>query len=140
LLARAASRKKEMAIRTALGASRLRVLRLLLTESLLLSLVGGVWLLLAVWGTDALIALRLTNSRLNEIGVDARLFASRSRLDRNRNCLWLDPGNACGKPDLNEALKKVREDRWEAPPVNALASVLVAVEVRCRWCCLSEPA
>jgi len=79
LVARGVGRQREVGIRTALGASRGRIVRQLLVESVLLSLAGGaIGLLLATWGTDALVALIPGNiPRLHEVRVDMRvaLFA-----------------------------------------------------------------
>lgn len=77
LLARAAARGKEMALRAAMGASRTRIVRQLLTESLLLSGLGGaLGLLIAQWGTEALIKTVPQNiPRISTIQLDAPVLA-----------------------------------------------------------------
>jgi putative ABC transport system permease protein len=75
-LARAAAREGELAVRTALGAGRARLIRQLLTESVLLSLAGGLCgLLLAWWASDALIGLQPAGiPRLGEVGIDSTVI------------------------------------------------------------------
>ena len=132
LLARGASRQKEFAVRAALGASRLRVMRLLLTESLTLSLAGGcLGLLLAVWGTAALTAIAPDNiPRLNEVGVDARVFAFTLAVSLVTGIVFgLVPALHAAKPDLNEALKEGSRGSMGSTAGSRTRSVLVAVEV-----------
>ncbi len=76
MLARSAAREKEMAIRSALGAGRLRLARQLLTESALLAALGGVLgLLLAVWGVNLVASLNPTNfPRINEVNIDGSVL------------------------------------------------------------------
>src|ERR1041384_6873453 len=76
LLARSAARQKEIAIRAAMGASRTRVLRQMLTESILLSAIGGIaGLLLSIWLTDVLMSMIPDGTpRPEHIGIDYRIL------------------------------------------------------------------
>jgi putative ABC transport system permease protein len=109
LLARVTARHKEVAIRMAIGASRWRIVRQLLTESVLLSTVGGLaGLLLAYWETDLLVALAPPDiPRLGDIGLHAPVFAWTLGVSVITGVMFgLAPALGASKPDLNESLKE----------------------------------
>jgi putative ABC transport system permease protein len=107
-LARTAARQKEMAIRTALGAGRTRIVRLLLTESVLLSLFSGmVGLLVAIWGIDLLVALSPPDlPRVKEVTIDFRVLGFTLAVSLLTGILFgILPALRASRPNLNERLK-----------------------------------
>ena len=118
LLGRAATRLKEVAIRTALGASRWRVVRQLLVESLLLALAGGAaGLLLAYAGVRALVVMNPTNlPRAEEIGVDATVMLFTLGISLFTGVLFglvpaLQTSNASLRETLSESARGSTADR-----------------------------
>ena len=108
LLARATARQKEIAIRLALGANRLRIIRLLITESVTLGLIGGaLGLLTAVWGTSfALKALPSILPRTGEIKIDSRVMLFAMAVSILTGIVFgLVPALQASSPNLNETLK-----------------------------------
>ena len=109
LLARASSREKEMAIRAALGAGKGRLLRQMLTESLLLAVAGGAaGLLLALWSLDLIKAFAAINiPRLNEVSLDGRVLIFTLLLSLMTGVLFgLAPALRLSTFNLNESLKE----------------------------------
>ncbi|MGH9971006.1 MAG: ABC transporter permease [Pyrinomonadaceae bacterium] len=132
LLARATSRQKEIAVRTALGASRMRIIRQLLTESLLLSVVSGaLGSLLSVWLTRLLIAVSPANSpRFNEIAIDGRVFLFTFVVTILTVFVFgLAPALQLSRPAINETLKESGRQGTPGLASNRVGSLLMVTEI-----------
>src|SRR5437016_1716956 len=132
LLSRAVTRRREIAIRTALGAGRLRIVRQLLTESMLLSLVGGVLGLALAWGLVRLLVAASPEQlpRVQEIALDLRVLLFTLGVSLLTGLLFgLAPALAATRHSLGHFLKEAGRGGAEGLAHNRLRGVLVVTEV-----------
>jgi putative ABC transport system permease protein len=131
LLARAAARQKEIALRAALGASRWRIVRQLVSESVLMSALGGAFGLVAAQYSLALLKSTLPADlpRLEDVSVDARVLIFTALLSVLTGiCFGLAPAAGASKVDLTKSLK-TGGDRTGTSGTNRLSGILVIGEV-----------
>jgi len=132
LLAKAVARTREIAIRAAVGASRGRIVRQLVTESVLLAMLsGGIGVLLALWGSRALVALAPSDvPRLSETGIDMSvlLFALGTSLLASL-LFGLAPALQAMRVDLNKSLKQGTTRAVSGSVADRMRSALVVAEV-----------
>jgi len=129
LLGRAASRQRELAVRTALGASRARVIRQLLTESVLLSIVGGgLGLVLAYWGVAGLLAwIPSSVPRVDEIRVDGTVLLFTAAVTLFTGLLFgLAPAFRASRTEANSVLKSGGRSATSAGHQRLRAALVVA--------------
>jgi putative ABC transport system permease protein len=132
MLARATQRDREIAIRTAVGASRLRLVRQLLTESLLLSIVGGLaGLLVSLWAVGLFIKLSPGDiPRLNEASVDLRLLGFTLLVSLLTGVgFGLLPAFQATRTNLNTALKEGGTKSSEGRQRRGARNILVVTEI-----------
>jgi len=130
LLARSMGRSREFAIRASLGASHVRVMRQLLTESILLAGMGGaLGLLLAFWGTKAVLGtLPGALPRANEVSLDSRVLLFTIALSLFAGIVFgLAPALKTSRVELQEILKE--SGRGLSGSRHRLQGIFVAVEV-----------
>jgi predicted permease len=132
LLARAAAREREIAIRVALGAGRARLLKQVFTESVLLALIGGAaGVLLALWGVELLKTIGAqTVPRLHEVNIDLVVLGVTLAICVGTGIIFgLAPGLASSRPELTEALKEGGRGSTVGTRRNRLRNGLVIAEV-----------
>jgi putative ABC transport system permease protein len=132
LLARAAARQKEIALRTALGASRWRIVRQLLVESLLLSLAGGITgLMLANGGLKILMAQSdIDWPRIMNVSLDLHILAFTVSITLLTGLSFgIVPALQASKPNLNEMLKDAGRGSTGGRRQHAVRNALVVLEV-----------
>jgi len=131
LLARAAVRIKEIAIRSALGADRMSLIRQLLTESVMLAVGGGViGLLLARWSVKSLVALNPNLPRASEISVDARVMLFTLGVSVITGLLFgLAPALQTSRTNLQETLKDGSRSGTSDMAGRSVRRALVVAEV-----------
>ena len=132
LLSRGASRQREIAVRTALGAGRGRVLRQLLTESVLLAIAGGTaGLLLGAWGLRALLGAVPDNlARVEAVRMDLQVFAFTAALTLITGVIFgLAPALQVSKPDLAETLKEGGRSGTRGARAQRVRSALIVAQI-----------